>query len=365
MVGILEVIESKHCNGCGACVNKCPRNAISMQQNEEGFLYPVIDTEKCVNCGLCDKVCSYLNNSSNNTKTPECHLFVADDEERKISSSGAAFPILAKYFVQNNAYVCGAVWDENYKVKHIVSNQIDDVEKMRNSKYIQSDIKKCYKEIETLLKSKKTVFFTGTPCQVSALKNFLNKDYEQLYTMDLICHGVPSPKVLHKFLEENFDLNKLQEISFRNKIPDGCRVRFSTKENNTWTKYESSDFINLFSNNVILRESCGSCVHNKLPRQGDITLGDFWEIGKYGKCVKDDLGISVVLKNNNHKAAFLMKILKDNAKIMKQTPISAATKRNINIYKSSTLHKNRQQFFNNLDKMSVKENTQRTLKKQM
>lgn len=359
---ILKVINNKLCNGCGACVNKCPKNAISMEENNEGFLYPVIDTTKCVNCKMCDKVCSYINNSSDNSTRPDCYLFVADDEVRKTSSSGGAFPTLAKHFIQNDGYVCGAIWDDNRKVKHIVTNKMEDIERLKTSKYIQSNTKNCYKEIEKLLKSKKAVLFTGTPCQVSALKNFLGKNYDKLYTMDLICHGVPSPKVLYKFLDENFDLPNLEKISFRNKVPDGCRVRFSAKVNNEWTKYENSDFMDLFSNNVIIRNSCGSCVHNKLPRQGDITLGDFWEIGKYGKCVKDNLGISVVLNNKNSKSNFLIKILKSQAKIMKKTPLSAATKRNINIYKSSTLHKNRQQFFDNLDKISIKENTLRTLK---
>lgn len=363
MVKIAGVIDKKLCNGCSACINKCPKNAISMQENNEGFLYPVIDNSKCVNCGLCDKTCSYLNNSSQNSTNPDCLMFVANDEDRKTSSSGAAFPILARHFIENNGYVCGAIWTDNWKVKHIVSNKLEDIEKMRNSKYIQSDMKNCYKEIETLLKSNKKVLFTGTPCQVSGLKNYLNKDYVgQLYTIDLICHGVPSPKVLYKFLDENFDLSKLEEVSFRNKIPDGCRVRFSVKEDDVLTKYESSDFIDLFSKNVILRKSCGSCVHNKLPRQGDITLGDFWGIGKYKKHVNDNFGISVVLNNKNSNSKNLIKILKDNAKVMKKTPISAATKVNINIYKSSTLHKDRDKFFENIDKLTIKENTLRTLK---
>lgn len=358
---IREIIKNKYCNGCQACVSKCPKSAISMLENEDGFLYPQIDSDKCTNCGLCDNVCSYLKNTSNNIKTPECYLYTACDEERKNSSSGGVFSVIAKYFIKNGGYVCGAMWDNNWKVKHKIINNLDEVNLLKSSKYIQSDIKNCYKDVEKILKQKEMVFFTGTPCQISGLKNFLGKEYDNLYTMDLICHGVPSPKVLYKYLNENFDLSKIESVSFRNKVPDGWSVRLSVKEDGVITKFEKSDFIDLFSNNVILRNSCGECVHNKLPRQGDITVGDFWEIGKYGKYVKDHLGISVVLKNNNKKAKFLLKILKKDAKIIKKTPISAATKRNINIYKSSTLHNKRDEFFMNLDTMSIHENKERIL----
>jgi coenzyme F420-reducing hydrogenase beta subunit len=145
---ITTVINEKFCNGCSACMNKCKFNAISIECNSEGFLYPVIDKIKCTNCGMCNKVCSYINNKSDNLINPKCYMFLANDEERKYSSSGGVFSVLAKHFLMNDGYVCGAIWTKDWKVKHIITNSLEDLNLLKSSKYIQRGLVGFLKEAE-------------------------------------------------------------------------------------------------------------------------------------------------------------------------------------------------------------------------
>ncbi len=344
-------LKQETCSGCGACYNICPQNAIKMEENSEGFKYPVIDKTLCTNCGLCGKIC--YTDKFNNSPNPSCYAFMASDKIRLKSASGGVFPVLAYHFINNGGYVAGAVWDKDWSVKHIVSNRPDDIEKMRSSKYLQSDIGKCYKEIKLLLDKNINVLFTGTPCQVSGLKSYLQKDYKNLFCLDLICHGVPSAKVFQKYLKENF--NNVEYINFREKIYTGWGIDLKIKDKDKTFRVDDSDYYKLFLKNAILRESCYSCEYNKFPRQGDITIGDFWGIDKYKKKIDDNLGTSVITTNNS-KGDKLLKILSKNAKIFKKVPIKYAKKGNRNLCLPSTVHKNREMFFENLDKLSINKN---------
>lgn len=336
------------CTGCNACSNICPNSAISMVENEEGFKYPVVNKDLCTNCGVCMNLCT--RGTVSNLKQPDCYAYMASDEVRAGSSSGGVFPTLAYDFITHGGYVCGAVWADDWSVKHIVSNQLSDVERMRGSKYLQSDMGNCYKEIKSLLKKNINVLFSGTPCQVAGLRSFLNKEYDNLYCVDLICHGVPSAKVFKKYLEENFDVAGIKDCNFRNKLKAGWGTGVTINDN-----LIDCDYFKMFLQNVTLRRSCGDCRYAKLPRQGDITMGDFWGINNYKKDLNDELGTSVLLVNNI-KGKGLLKCLQHNAKVCKKVPIKYALKGNPNLSHSTKLHKNRDLFYNQLDQLSIAQN---------
>lgn len=336
------------CTGCNACSNICPNSAISMVENEEGFKYPVVNKDLCTNCGVCMNLCT--RGTVSNLKQPDCYAYMASDEVRAGSSSGGVFPTLAYDFITHGGYVCGAVWADDWSVKHIVSNQLSDVERMRGSKYLQSDMGNCYKEIKSLLKKNINVLFSGTPCQVAGLRSFLNKEYDNLYCVDLICHGVPSAKVFKKYLEENFDVAGIKDCNFRNKLKAGWGTGVTINDN-----LIDCDYFKMFLQNVTLRRSCGDCRYAKLPRQGDITMGDFWGINNYKKDLNDELGTSVLLVNNI-KGKGLLKCLQHNAKVCKKVPIKYALKGNPNLSHSTKLHKNRDLFYSQLDQLSIAQN---------
>ena len=271
-----------YCYGCSACFNICPNNAIEMQENGEGFKYPVINTY-CTNCGLCKKVCPYLVNNFTNSENPNCYAFLAEDNIRLKSSSGGVFSVLAKYFLDNNGYVAGAIWNEDASVSHIVSNKDIDIERMRNSKYVQSNIGNCYSEIKKILINNKKVLFTGTPCQVAGLKTYLRNDYVNLYCVDIICHGVPSPKVFQKYINEKLNNDeKWLNTNFRNKIygwsPQLATITTTTTTTTTHDFANTDTFMKTFLQNMCLRSTCTDCKFQTIPRQGDLTMGDFWGI---------------------------------------------------------------------------------------
>ncbi len=343
------------CFGCFSCFNVCPNNAIEMVANSEGFKYPVING-KCTNCGLCKKVCPHLIDNFENNKNPKCFAFMAQDDVRIKSSSGGVFPILAKHFIENGGYVAGAVYTENIAIHHIISNDINDIEKMRNSKYFQSNIDNCYIETKKLLDDEKLVLFTGTPCQIAGLKAFLKKDYDNLYCVDIICHGVPSPKVFRKYINEQIKNSEESWLhtNFRDKT-NGLWSRLTTTTTTTTNSTRNDIFMKAFLSNLCLRETCSDCKFQTMPRQGDITMGDFWGIWKYSKKLNDEKGTSVVLKNNA-KGDFLIKILKENSKVFKPVPLKYAINGNPCLVSSVKQNKDRKLFFSLLDNKKLEEN---------
>lgn len=211
---MLSEKQINYCTGCHACYNICPKNAIKMVENSEGFLYPVIDKDKCINCNLCTKVCPLFKKDKVEHKIPETYAcYNKDNNIIKNSSSGGIFYLLAENILKNNGVVFGAGFDEEHNVIHIKAETLEELSKLMGSKYVQSSIRDTYKETKKLLEEDRYVLFTGTPCQIQGLKLFLNKDYDKLYLQDIICHGVPSPKMWKKYkdcLEKNI-IQKLKK----------------------------------------------------------------------------------------------------------------------------------------------------------
>lgn len=304
MINISGMNRSK-CSGCCACVNVCPKLCISMELDQEGFYYPVVDEQKCVKCGLCEKTCK-LTKSLKSENNPVAYACYNSDEKIRIkSSSGGMFTIFAEIILDSGGIVFGAAFDSDLSVHHICVDNKEDLHKLRGSKYVQSFIGESYKQAKEFLKSGRPVLFSGTPCQIAGLHQYLGDKYDNLYTVDIICHGVASLKVWKAYLEylEKIHKNKVDVAkypSFRSKkqgyLDYGMEVYF---ENGVmYNETISSDkFMGLYLTNRILRPSCYRCDFKGVKRNSDITLADFWGVDKLMPKMFDNKGTSLVLVN--------------------------------------------------------------------
>ena len=348
-----KVVDEKNCSGCGACQEVCPKDAINLKYNNEGFLVPEIDSEKCVKCGICLKKCTSENPVYKNEAKPKCYAMMASDEIREISSSGGMFTVAAKYVIEQGGYVAGAAYEQDYKVEHIIINNIGDLWRLRGSKYMQSYAAKVYPEIKKLLKDGKMVLFTGMPCQVAGLYSYLGQEYANLYTIDLLCHGITSSKVFEKYHNDVLGAKKLNRLEFKQKTPWGWHAGINAyfTDGTTYQKpLESDMYFIAYLKSISKNTTCGKCVSNKLPRQGDLTIGDFWGIPKYDEEMSDLKGTSVVLVNNKKAEEFFEK-LKSGMKKVKEEPLEVAIRGNHIIKGPYRLHKNREEFFEYFDRM--------------
>lgn len=278
--------DSKHkqdCSGCTACMNACPTTAISMREDEEGFLYPSINDEICINCGLCRKVCSWEHPKYDGDEKPTVLASILKNkEERQRSTSGGVFYAVAEWIISQGGVVYGAAFDENFQLHHIGVYTIDGLQKLRGSKYLQSNLGTVFKDIERELKTGRWCYFTGTGCQVAGLRAFLRKDYPSLITSDIVCHGVPSQKLFDEhitYLEEKY-YDKVVSYQFRDcqKGKGGETVNFAHRKTIKKPGYVLSPYLYSFMYGLTHRYSCYGCRFAQLPRQGDITLADFWGI---------------------------------------------------------------------------------------
>lgn len=297
-----EQKKEKHtCYGCRACEQICPKGAIRMTEDKEGFLYPLINKEMCINCSLCGDVCPYERKEENSIgKTYAAQI--KDADALMESASGGAFSWMANYVVQNNGYVSGCIFDDNLKPIHIVTNDKEDLVKMHGSKYVQSDMKSIYSEIELLLKNNQLVLFTGTPCQVAGLKGYLRKSYDKLITMDLICHGVPSSKLFLEYIKAEKRKGKnIQEIKFRDKKMNGwCSqgsIAFNGKKKNI-SPFNNSYYYYYYLGNYVSRYSCYTCKYSSMERPGDITIGDCWNVRDDLSDIDTAKGFSAIIINS-------------------------------------------------------------------
>ncbi|MBR2871639.1 MAG: Coenzyme F420 hydrogenase/dehydrogenase, beta subunit C-terminal domain, partial [Clostridia bacterium] len=315
------ICDIDQCSGCSACLNTCSVNAITMQQNKQGFLYPKIDIEKCINCNLCRNTCPVVNKFLDSQKEP---LTFAAKNKNNIahynSSSGGIFPLLATHIIENNGVVFAPAFDSNYVLKHTLVDKLEDITKIVGSKYVQSDINDCYKQVLNVLEQGKKVLFSGTPCQVYGLKRFLKKDYQNLITQDLVCHGVPSPDSWKNYLEfikkKNHD-EHITNIVFREKQTDGnscIKIEFSNGKIYK-CNYANDPFIKSYLSNLNLRSSCLDCSFKQLHRNSDITLGDFWGIGSLDIEMSNNKNVSLLMVHSNQGTKLINEI-KDELEII-------------------------------------------------
>ena len=309
------VCNPNECTGCGACSNSCKKNAIKMIMDNKGFLYPQVDKEKCINCNICKNVCPVLNNHSEEKKIDCFACYNIDEDERNNSSSGGIFILLAKEIINNNGVVFGASFDDTFHLKHTYTESIEGLKAFITSKYIQSEIGNSYTKVKSFLDNGRKVLFSGTPCQIEGLLKFLNKQYDGLITLDIICHGVPSPKVWHKYLEGRNMNYKPQKVNFRSKVSGWNRFSIHLKyPNGEYSNYFDSDtYMNAFLQNYSIRESCFNCSFKKKYRNSDITLGDYWGIENVIGEFDDNKGVSAVIINSN-KGMKLFSCINNNLK---------------------------------------------------
>lgn len=347
-----EIISKNLCTGCTACATVCPKKAISLVEDMEGFKYPVIDQDKCINCGLCKKKCPVLNTNTNNSLN-KCYVgYNKSDLEREKSSSGAIFSLVANYILDNDGIVIGASFDKNNKLVHIAITNKNELDGLKGSKYLQSDLGNIYSYIKQNIKNKK-ILFVGTPCQVAGIKQIVNS--KNLICLDLICHGVPSPKLFDKYIKELEQKNngKLLNYNFRDKVT-GWDTYSNTAifENSKTTDLaKNNKYMKLFLADIALRKSCYNCKFKLGNKYSAITLGDFWGVDKQYPDMYNKKGVSAIIINTE-LGINLFKSVKKNM-VYKECNLDEILISNISLKASSKCPKNRKKFFDDMDMLSV------------
>ena len=354
--------EKKQCTGCAACYNICPTKSITMKEDKEGFKYPEINEGTCIKCGLCKKVCPILNkvDKSDKTSTPIVMAAWSKNQETRLdSTSGGIFSEIANLIYDKNGYVVGAIYNKDWMVEHYISNKREDLEEIRSSKYLQSNINDIYKQVKDKLKNGDIVLMCGAPCQISGLYNYLQKDYENLFTCDFICRGVNSPKIFKGYIKslENKYKSKVKKIKFKNKTFGwhnfSTRIDFENGKKYIQSRYIDSYMIGYLQYSAFIRPSCYDCKFKELPRVADITLADFWGIEEIDKSLDNDTGTSLVLINSE-KGKKIFEKLKDRVEYT-EVKSKKIFKENVCMSKSVEETETRKKVFEKIDEMSYEE----------
>lgn len=369
----MEVVKSKKCTGCGVCKNICIEEAISMHTEKEGFWYPVIDGEKCIQCDKCLSVCPVFETEKEDyverkIQKPEVYAaWSLNQEIRYHSTSGGIFSELALSVLKKGGYICGAVYDKNNMVRHLVTNNIKDLEKLRQSKYVQSEMGDVYKEIGGLLYRNKTVLFCGSPCQCRGIYNYCKEmriGILNLYLIDFICRGANSPKVYRKFLDELEDKYKsdIDKVWFKNKTYGwncfSTKIEFKNKKYYLKDRYHDTYIRGYIEENLFIRPSCAVCRFKGFDRTADLTLADFWgvQLEEEHMCESDG-GTSMVMIHTEQGKKLWDTISTHIYRTRKE--IEDVTRGNACFEHSIQHSVHRKQFMDELDDMPVIDNIER------
>jgi coenzyme F420-reducing hydrogenase beta subunit len=352
---MINITDKSKCSGCYACVDVCPEKCIAMHRDNEGFNYPLVDMDKCVRCEVCLSVCHVLCRYTVDSTPKAYAAYNKDDTIRQNSSSGGIFTNLALDVLEKNGVVFGALFDDDFNVYHGHIEDKADLYKMRKSKYVQSEIGNSFNIAKEFLQAGRCVLFSGTPCQLAGLKLFLSKPYDNLLMVDIICHGVPSPKVWSKYRALLSEKEQIDQINFRDQTK-GWRdfaLRFDFKRGRKKIKVQDDDpYLFAFFRNIILRPACYDCTEKSLHRKADITIADFWGIENAHPDFSDDIGISLIITQGAKGEAALDAIRPDIEII--DSDIDMVPKYNTAATKSSSIPDNRDEFFEKLDEIDFK-----------
>ena len=307
---MIKINHKAHCSGCRACEHACHLKCIGMKADEEGFLYPEVDVQKCIDCGLCEKVCPVLNATGFQYPIGAYGCINRDDVVREHSSSGGIFYLLGEYAISQNGVVFGAKFDDGFGVVHDYAETVEKMREFQGSKYLQSDVGDTYKKAKEFLDHGRLVLFAGTPCEIGGLRAYLKKDYSNLICQDIICHGAPSQKVWKRYVEfrEKTANSKLLFASLRHKKHGwkaySVQLKFQNSEEYL-RGVEHDSYMRCFLNDLTLRPSCYACSFKGYARSADITLADFWGVDKLYPNLFDDKGTSLVIVNSEKGAEVL------------------------------------------------------------
>lgn len=363
---MINITDKTKCCGCCACVDSCAHKAISLKTDIEGFWYPIVDKEKCVECGLCEKVCPELNivDLKKNDYSKPAKTIAAIHRNMKIrwdSTSGGAFTALADAMYRQGGYVSGAIYNEDFSVRNFISNNPEDLLKIRSSKYLQSKAEGVYAEIRTLLRKGEKVLACGTPCQMAALRSFLRKDYENLIIVDFVCRGVNSPKVYRMYLDslERKYGGKVIYVKAKNKELGWRNLTRKVVFDNGAAYYGVGvidDYRRGYHTNVFCRPSCYTCQYKGFPRMADITIADYWGIEKVDKNLDNNIGTSMILLNSKKGERFF-ELAKNDLEYRETRFESILAGNGALTTPLSPAKINREQFFEDLDKGTFEEVT--------
>lgn len=351
----VNIKDKSKCCGCRACEQICPLDVIQMEADTEGFIYPKVG-KKCIECKLCEKVCPLLNRNKEmeeGFKQKVYAAYIKDEEILLNSSSGGIFTALAEVVLKRQGSVLGAAYNEEMKVEHICVENPGAIYKLRGSKYVQSDTGKTYQKVKQMLNEQREVLYVGTPCQIAGLKRYLGKSYEHLITVDLVCHGTPSPKIFSEYIKylENKHGKIIREFKFRYKEKytwgRGYQLKFEDNK-------EKSDIAALspyyyaFLSNMLHRPVCYSCPYATDQREGDITLADYWGIEEEYPEMFNPKGNSLIIINSK-KGSNILKEIENKLEIIEST-MEIAKRKNENLSKASNKHKYRDIIYIDLEK---------------
>ena len=345
---MIQITDKQNCCGCSACASICPKHFIAMQADSEGFLYPVVNETDCIDCGLCEKVCNELHPYDKRKPLKVLAAINKDEDVRLKSSSGGIFHILAEKTIAEGGVVFGARFDEQWQVVIDYAETMEGVKAFMGSKYVQARMATAYADAKRFLNEGRKVLFSGTPCQIAGLHHFLRKPYDNLLTVDIICHGTPSPKVWSIYLDEVISEGQsISSVEFRNKQTGwknySIYLRYNEKDETSsmLSSFSQNHFMKAFLKDIILRPSCYDCKAKGGSSHSDITLADFWGIQTVFPEMDDDKGTGMVFINTDKAQQEL-----DYGKLeVRETTYERIKPLNPSCYLSAAPHPKRKEFF--------------------